>query len=114
MCDINNNPLANPLTAESGCQGSGKGFLCDSYAPVPVADNLSYGFAVVNGAGNCCKCFQLTWTSGAARGKQMVVQAINTFEPSGDVKAGDVVVLTPGGGSGPNEAGCRNQYGTTW
>jgi hypothetical protein len=81
---------------------------------VPVTDTLSYGFAVINGAANCCKCFQLTWTSGAARGKQMVVQAINLFEPSGDVKAGDVVVLTPGGGSGPNEVGCRAQYGTTW
>ncbi len=44
----------------------------------------------------------------------MVVQALNTFDPTGDVKASDVVILTPGGGSGPNEAGCRNQYGTTW
>ena len=44
----------------------------------------------------------------------MIVQALNTFDPTGDVKTNDVVILTPGGGSGPNEAGCRNQYGTTW
>ncbi|KAK0727834.1 hypothetical protein B0T26DRAFT_748132 [Lasiosphaeria miniovina] len=38
-------------------------------------------------------CYRLTWTGGA------------------DVKVGDVVILTPGGGSGGNDAGCRSQYG---
>ena len=116
VCDINNNSIGNAsvaLKAESGCKG-GKGFLCDSYIPSPATDILSYGFAIFNGVGNCCKCFQLTWTSRNARGKQMIVQALNTFDPAGDVKANDVVILAPGGGSGPNETGCRNRYGTTW
>ncbi|KAK0702099.1 glycoside hydrolase family 45 protein [Lasiosphaeria miniovina] len=116
VCDINNNPLAssNGLKAPSGCTTGGTGFLCDSYVPVPVSDKLSYGFATVGDAANCCKCYQLTWTSGAARGKQMVVQALNSFPPGADVKAADLVILTPGGGSGGNDAGCRNQYGKNW
>jgi len=45
----------------------------------------------------------------------MVVQAINNFNgSSGDVGRNDIVILTPGGGVGPNDAGCRYQYGTTW
>jgi len=80
-----------------------------------IADeNLSYGFAVSLNQGDCCKCFQLTWTSGNAKGKQMVVQVLNLAKPDGDVGKNDLVILTPGGGSGPNESGCRNQYGTTW
>ncbi|KAK5655219.1 hypothetical protein OQA88_6118 [Cercophora sp. LCS_1] len=114
VCNINNQALNNGLNAASGCQSGGPAYLCDSYAPTPVTNDLAYGFATMNGHGNCCKCFQLTWTSGTARGKQMVVQAINNFDPSGDVQANDIVLLIPGGGSGPNEAGCRNQYGTTW
>ena len=114
VCNINNQAVNNGLSVNSGCQSGGTGFLCDAYAPTPVTDDLSYGFATMSGTGNCCKCFQLTWTSGNARGKQMVVQNINLFEGSGDVKAGDIVILTPGGGNGPNEAGCRGQYGTNW
>lgn len=113
VCDVNNRPLGNGLNIETGCSG-GRGFLCDSYAPVPVTETLSYGFATMNGNGNCCKCFQLTWTSGNARGKQMIVQTINLFNPTGDVGANDIVILTPGGGNGPNDAGCRSQYGTNW
>ncbi|KAK3377633.1 beta-1,4-endoglucanase [Podospora didyma] len=113
VCNINNGPLSNSLTAQSGCSG-GAAYLCDSYMPVPATETMSYGFAIMNGNGNCCKCFQLTWTSGNAKGKSMVVQAINLFDATGDVKNGDIVILTPGGGSGPNEVGCRSQYGKTW
>ena len=54
-------------------------FSCDKYQPMIVNATLSYGFA---GHGNtatatCCQCFQFTWTSGAAAGKSMIVQAIN-------------------------------------
>ncbi len=105
--------MANSQTIKSGCSG-GAGFLCDSYSPTPVADDLSYGFAVKGSSGDCCKCFEMTWTSGNATGKRMVVQAINVAGTSGDVGADDIVVLTPGGGVGPNDAGCRAQYGTTW
>lgn len=114
VCDINNNPLGNGALATSGCEDGGTGYLCDTYTPVPVSDRLSYGFAVMMARDDCCKCYELTWTSGQAAGKQMVVQAINVGAPSGSVGARDVVVLTPGGGVGPNAAGCRHQYGTSW
>lgn len=71
----------------------------------------------MGGTSNCCKCFIITWKSGNANGKQMIVQAVNNFEVSKDapdVKANDIVILTPGGGNGPNESGCRNQYGRNW
>ncbi|KAM7203935.1 glycoside hydrolase [Rhypophila sp. PSN 637] len=114
VCDINNNPLANGLSATTGCS-SGIGYLCDTYVPVPVSDTLSYGFATVGPTASCCKCYQLTWTSGAAKGKQMVVQVINSFgSGTNDVKGNDMVILAPGGGAGPNEAGCRSQYGRNW
>ena len=113
VCDINNNPVRDGLNTQSGCQ-AGNGYLCDLYAPTPVTDELSYGFATMNGANNCCKCFQLTWRNGAAAGKQMIVQAINGFDLTGDLKSSDMVILSPGGGHGPNEAGCKKQYGRTW
>lgn len=74
----------------------------------------AYGFVVGFSGSDCCKCFDLTWTSGQARGKTMTVQSINVGNPFGDVTAKDFVILTPGGGVGPNDAGCRYQYGTSW
>jgi len=44
----------------------------------------------------------------------MIVQAINGFDVTGDLKVSDMVILSPGGGHGPNEAGCKKQYGRTW
>jgi len=55
----------------------------------------------------------MEWTSGAARGKKFIFQVVNRT-PAGDLKQNDVIILTPGGGSGPNDVGCRAQYGTTW
>lgn len=54
-------------------------YSCQDYQPIIVNSTLSYGFA---GHGNnakstCCKCYKFTWTSGAAVGKSMIVQAIN-------------------------------------
>jgi hypothetical protein len=106
------------LNAKSGCESGGAGYLCDKYTPTPTADNMAYGFAAMGGSGNCCKCFQLTWTSGPGAGKSMVVQALDIFTAggsgSGTLEANDIVILTPGGGTGPYDSGCRNQYGTSW
>ena len=75
---------------------------------------MSYGFALTTKNENCCKCFEARWTSGSARGKTMVVQAINVAAVGGDVKENDLVVLTPGGGAGPNSGGCPAQYGRNY
>lgn len=57
--------------------------MCSSQQPWAVTDDLSYGFAAVNIAGGsesswCCACYELTFTSGTAAGKKMIVQATNT------------------------------------
>jgi hypothetical protein len=43
----------------------------------------------------------------------MIVQAINSFTGSGDIPKSDIIILTPGGGVGPNSDGCKTEYGTT-
>jgi hypothetical protein len=48
-----------------------------------VNDDLAYGYAAVNIAGEseaswCCACYELTFTGGAVAGKKLVVQATNT------------------------------------
>ena len=122
MCDINNNPLSAKLglSAKSGCDTGGQGYLCDRYTPTPTGDDLAYGFAAM-ASGNCCKCFELEWTSGGARGKKMVVQAIDVTSGGGGggnaattTGSTDIVILTPGGGTGSHDAGCRAQYGSSW
>ncbi|OBZ73157.1 putative endoglucanase type K [Grifola frondosa] len=56
--------------------------------------------------GNCCMCYEFTWTSGAAAGKSMIVQAIN----AGGITDVDFDIYTPGGGVGDYNA-CTAQYG---
>jgi len=115
VCNKANEPLRDGQNATSSCaEGGGAGYLCSSYAPVPVADDRAYGFAIMSRNDACCKCYEVRWTSGAARAKTMVVQAINVGPAGGDVGADDVIVLTPGGGVGPNSGGCKSQYGRTW
>ncbi|KAI1338240.1 beta-1,4-endoglucanase [Xylariaceae sp. FL0016] len=117
VCDVNNNALAgNSDQYKSGCDTGGKAFLCADYSPIPVDDNLAYGFAVRKGNTNCCKCFELKWTSGAAKGKKMVVQVHNLVDTTSGPGAtdSDWILAIPGGGSGVNQLGCRAQYGTTW
>jgi len=116
-CDINNTPL--PLktsqSAKSGCEKDGTAFLCDSYSPLVINANTAYGFAVGFSDADCCKCFALTWpTARSMKGKTMTVQVINVGETVGNVTTKDFVVQTPGGGVGPNDEGCRYQYGRTW
>jgi len=78
-----------------------------------VTEDLSYAFAITSGNDNCCKCFSLQWTDGNGRGKQVQVQAVNT---GGKLEGGvrEFVILTPGGGVGPNTGGCTSQYGSDW
>ncbi|SPN98618.1 uncharacterized protein DNG_01663 [Cephalotrichum gorgonifer] len=112
-------PLQQSLLAASACNG-GAAFLCAAYQPVPVSDTLSYGFAILMGGAAgpanpaCCRCYEAQWTSGAAAGKKIVVQVVNIAESSGtgnDIGAGDLILITPGGGVGPHPEGCRAQYG---
>ena len=81
MQSCNKNNGAADSGAQNACFASSGdlSFSCDKYQPIIVNSTLSYGFA---GHGNtatatCCKCYQFTWTSGAAAGKSMIVQAIN-------------------------------------
>lgn len=109
------------LTAVSGCSTGGSAFACPDFQPIPVADNLSYGFAMqvgdtTAGANSplCCICQQVEWTSGSAQNKTMIVQIVGPGTASGSVTTGDLIILTPGGGVGPTPAGCTNQYGTSY
>lgn len=94
--------------------------MCDDYQPRPVADDLTYGFAIQvggNTAGdnpNCCKCYEIQWLSGAAAGKKMIAQIVTPGGRGGDIKDNDLIILTPGGGLGPFSNGCRNQYGNNY
>ncbi|KAF2092156.1 glycoside hydrolase family 45 protein [Saccharata proteae CBS 121410] len=95
--------------AEGVCQG-GSAYSCSSFQPQIVNDTFSYGFA---GHGNtasavCCQCFKFTWTDNAAKGKTMVVQAVNA---GGLPSADDFDIYTPGGGVGDFPAACNAQYG---
>jgi len=57
--------------------------MCSNQSPWAVSDSLSYGYAATTISGGkestwCCACYELTFTSGAVKGKKMVVQATNT------------------------------------
>ena len=85
-CDINDKPLNDP-NAASGCAG-GTAYMCSDQSPWAVSSSLAYGFAAVSGAGSpaCCACYQLTFTSGAIKGKKMIVQATNTGDDVGSTQ----------------------------
>ncbi|KAK3987621.1 family 45 putative glycoside hydrolase [Cladorrhinum sp. PSN332] len=125
VCDRNNkpHPLQAGINANTGCANSnsaspsGAAYLCDTYQPVPVSNDLSYGFAIqvsdnqnADNA-NCCKCYQVQWLTGAAgqANKTMIVQVVTPGGSGGDVKRNDLIILTPGGGLGPLSTGCPNQ-----
>ncbi|KAM7189618.1 RlpA-like double-psi beta-barrel-containing domain containing protein [Rhypophila sp. PSN 637] len=117
VCNINNDPLglSAGLSAAPGCGQGGNAYLCDIYAPVPVSEQLSYGFAIMRDKTSCCKCFELTWKSGTpAAGKKMQVQIINIGGDKTTSSANDLIIYTPGGGVGPVYDGCRQQYGKSW
>ena len=91
--------------------------MCNDFQPIPTDSDLSYGFAIQIGGTqlgdnpNCCKCQEIQWLSGYAAGKKMVVQIVTPGAKAGDVKDNDLIILTPGGGVGPLNTGCKSQYG---
>lgn len=108
------------MFATNGCSTGGTAYLCDSYQPVPVADDLSYGFAIQVSDNqrednpNCCKCYEVNWLSGNAVGKTMVVQIVTPGGGGGNITKDDLIILTPGGGLGPFDQGCARQYGNSY
>jgi hypothetical protein len=96
---------------KSGCDG-GTAFMCANQQPWAVTDTLAYGFAAASIAGGnestwSCACYQLTFTSGTASGKKMVVQVTNT---GSDLGSNHFDLQIPGGGVGIFN-GCSAQYG---
>ena len=80
-CDAQDRPTSN-YDAASGCN-KGATYMCSNQSPWAVSDSLSYGYAATTISGGkestwCCACYELTFTSGAVKGKKMVVQATNT------------------------------------
>ena len=119
VCNKDNSALAVRAgqSEQSSCDKNraGNAYLCSDFAPRPMAEDWSYAFAVSNGGENCCKCFNLTWTDGPAAGKKVVLQVINEGgSVNTDGSARQFILLTPGGGVGPNTQGCTNQFGSSW
>ncbi|POS75322.1 endoglucanase-5 [Diaporthe helianthi] len=113
-CDIKDKLHSN-YEAVSGCQGGGSAYTCTDQAPWAANDLVSYGFAATAISGGseaswCCACYALTFTSGKAKGKQMVVQSINT---GGDLGSNHFDLQIPGGGTGIFD-GCTSQFGGAW
>lgn len=80
-CDAKGNPLTD-FNAGTGCNG-GDSRPCANNVPWAVNDTFSYGFAGVHTLGGeestwCCACYELTFTTGPAKGKKMVIQSTNT------------------------------------
>ncbi|KAF2472962.1 uncharacterized protein BDR25DRAFT_219561 [Lindgomyces ingoldianus] len=112
-CDNVDNLLNSPARRD-GCESGGGSFACSDLSPWAASNDLSYGFAGVNIAASnesawCCSCYQLTFTSGAVNGKQMVVQVVNTGSDLGNDQF-DLAI--PGGGQG-NLQGCTKEFGGT-
>ncbi|KAF8467319.1 RlpA-like double-psi beta-barrel-protein domain-containing protein-containing protein [Kalaharituber pfeilii] len=108
-CNANNQVLTD-FSVKSGCDG-GTAFMCSNQIPWAVSNSLAYGYAAVriNGLTErdwCCSCYELTFTSGPASGKRMVVQATNT---GGDLGDNHFDIALPGGGVGIFN-GCTKQY----
>ncbi|KAL8993127.1 MAG: hypothetical protein Q9169_006583 [Polycauliona sp. 2 TL-2023] len=108
-CDINDKPLANGVTEQSGCTGGGA-FMCSDQSPWAVNDNLAYGFAAVTASNpTCCQCYKLTFTDGPIKDKSMIVQATNT---GNDVSGTQFDLAIPGGGFGQFD-GCSKEWKAT-
>lgn len=113
-CDIKDNPLSN-YEAVSGCESGGTAFTCTNQAPWAANSLVSYGFAATAISGGteaswCCACYALTFTSGKAKGKVMLVQSVNT---GGDLSGNQFDLQIPGGGTGIFD-GCTTEFGSSW
>lgn len=95
-------------SAQSSCAG-GNAFTCTNQQPYVVNSTLAYGFAGVNCIdvkALCCSCFLLKF-KGQLNGKSMVVQTVNSGV---GLKFNHFNLAIPGGGVGPNNIGCQNQW----
>jgi len=98
----------------NGCEDGGKAYMCNDNQPWAINDNISYGFvaaAFQNGSQKdwCCSCYRMQFTSGAAKGKQMIVQVTNTGY---DLSDNHFDIQMPGGGVGVFN-GCQSQWNTS-
>ncbi|OAA65697.1 Barwin-like endoglucanase [Niveomyces insectorum RCEF 264] len=122
VCDKDNKvqDQSTGLFATTGCSAGGTSYLCDSFQPVPVQDDLSYGFAIQISDNqrednpNCCKCYKVDWLSGNAAGKSMIVQIVTPGGAGNNITKDDLIILTPGGGLGYFTQGCSRQYGNSY
>lgn len=124
VCNKNNQQQDRDtgLRANSGCASgaANNAYMCDTYQPAPISNEVTYGYAIQVSDSqnadnpNCCKCHEVTWLSGGAVGKKMIVQIVTPGGSGGDVKRNDLIILTPGGGVGPLSTGCTNQYGNSF
>lgn len=102
-CDKSDGPLGGSDT-KSGCDNgvSSGAYMCSNQSPWAVNETTAYGWAAVKLAGSneqtwCCACYELQFTSGAVKGKTMVVQASNT---GGDLGQNHFdIAVSAGGGS---------------
>lgn len=116
VCGKDDKPLSaneGDRVSSSCSQNAGNGFLCSTYQPRPVSNELSYAFAITDGIENCCKCFELQYTDGPSAGKKVQVQIINEGGNT-ENNSRQFIILVPGGGVGPNPKGCSTQYGYDW
>nr|CAD39198.1 endoglucanase [Mastotermes darwiniensis hindgut symbiont sp.] len=95
---------------KSGCDG-GPSYVCVDQAPWAVNSSYFMGTAAAALSGGsesdlCCRCFELTFTSGQSNGKKMLVQITNT---GSDLSGNQFDLLIPGGGVGIFD-GCSRQY----
>ncbi|KAF2497720.1 hypothetical protein BU16DRAFT_548789 [Lophium mytilinum] len=109
-CDVHDKPLSD-FSAGTGCNG-GTAYSCTNQSPWAVNDTFSYGFAGVFIKDHvedywCCACYQLTFTSGAIKGKTMVLQAHNTAY---DITSVNRFALgVPGGNTSTSDA-CAAEF----
>ncbi len=102
----------------NACEDGGTSYMCHSFAPWSVNDQVAYGF-VARMMGtfdrDCGSCYLVEFTGSSSRGvaqpsiagKRMIVQMTNT----GGLQANEQLdLLVPGGGVGANNA-CSRQWG---
>jgi hypothetical protein len=98
----------------NGCEDGGQAYMCNDNQPWAINDKVSYGFvaaAFQSGSQKdwCCSCYRMQFTSGAAKGKQMIVQVTNTGY---DLSDNHFDIQMPGGGVGVFN-GCQSQWKTS-
>ena len=118
-CDKNDNSLGvSDETNSCELNGDSGAYTCHSMAPWAYSNQVSLGFAAINGV-QCGSCFHIQFTgsshnapndpgSAAIAGKSMIVMASNI----GGIEQGQFDLLIPGGGVGALN-GCAGQWGVS-